>query len=416
MRFAKTLIPFLLAGVAAAACGNSSGNALKNDGAGGAAGAQTMPGCTLQPDCESCVGCMAACLCLTDNPASCELACQGMGGTGNVGQGGIGNTGNVGQGGTGNVGQGGTGNIGMGGVGNVGQGGTGAVPPTSVRECFPEVYGPGQSLIFPNYDQFNPTMGSHCQGTNQQNIDGIERVVFLGDSITFGAIPLPPLTTAADRIYRALLGDMLAARFPGVQIDNCSVNGARMEDFFSGDTQIPNCFPSTPDPRNTLVIMTMGGNDLRRFAERNDTFEQAEPELNNLVQLNREAIRWLKDPANFPNGSSVIFANIYEYTDTSADLGSCAGANLIGLGGTYLSAGPIVQFLHEAFLQTAVETGSDMIFMFEDFCGHGYRRDDPALQCYRGPGQDIWFDLTCIHPNDPGHAHIAEMFMNVVNE
>ena len=35
-------------------------------------------------------------------------------------------------------------------------------------------------------DQCAPVIGSHCVGTNHQDIDGIERVVFLGDSITVG--------------------------------------------------------------------------------------------------------------------------------------------------------------------------------------------------------------------------------------
>jgi hypothetical protein len=36
--------------------------------------------------------------------------------------------------------------------------------------------------------------------------------------------------------------------------------------------------------------------------------------------------------------------------------------------------------------------------------------------CYRGPGAEVWFDLTCIHPNPTGHDKITDMFMAVVSE
>jgi hypothetical protein len=57
-----------------------------------------------------------------------------------------------------------------------------------------------------------------------------------------------------------------------------------------------------------------------------------------------------------------------------------------------------------------------MIFLFEAFCGHGFRADDPTAPCYRGPGTATWFDATCIHPNAAGHDHIAAMFTAVIDE
>jgi hypothetical protein len=65
-------------------------------------------------------------------------------------------------------------------------------------------------------------------------------------------------------------------------------------------------------------------------------------------------------------------------------------------------------------LASLVYTG--MIFLLEDFCGHGFERDNPAAPCYRGPNTPAYFDLTCIHPNPTGHEHIRDMFMAVVNE
>ena len=67
------------------------------------------------------------------------------------------------------------------------------------------------------------------------------------------------------------------------------------------------------------------------------------------------------------------------------------------------------------FMKIAAETGTDMIFMLESFCGHGFNHNNPANECYK-PGNERWFDDTCIHPNPTGHHAIADMFMKVVDE
>ena len=75
-------------------------------------------------------------------------------------------------------GQGGASTVGVGGAG-------GAEQPLTVSQCFANAYvnAPAKG---PNYDQFGPQVGSHCLGTNHQDIDKVERVVFLGDSVTVG--------------------------------------------------------------------------------------------------------------------------------------------------------------------------------------------------------------------------------------
>ena len=70
----------------------------------------------------------------------------------------------------------------------------------------------------------------------------------------------------------------------------------------------------------------------------------------------------------------------------------------------------------EEFMSISVDNDTDMLFLLENFCGHGYNRDDPGGRCYRGPDAELWFDLTCIHPNPTGHQVIADMFMSVILE
>src|SRR3990170_2334213 len=77
-----------------------------------------------------------------------------------------------------------------------GPGGAGgdAAPPdagASIRDrCFPGLGDPAKGL--PDYDQFGTVVGAHCDGTNHQDIAGVDKVVFLGDSITEGTPPNTP--------------------------------------------------------------------------------------------------------------------------------------------------------------------------------------------------------------------------------
>ena len=71
--------------------------------------------------------------------------------------------------------------------------------------------------------------------------------------------------------------------------------------------------------------------------------------------------------------------------------------------------------LQEQYMKVAVDTKTDMMFMLEHFCGHGWNNDKATLQCYRGPNAPRWIDATCIHPNPDGHEQIAAQFMKIVD-
>lgn len=306
--------------------------------------------------------------------------------------------------------------------------------------CFPDIWDP--AVPGPNYDQFSPTVGSHCLGTNHQNIAGVERVVFLGDSVTVGTPP-----TASDEYYRARLAERLATRFglmppsdtwehaslvngtaliqSSGDFASCAKWGARTDDLMEDNSQILDCFPESERAKHTLVIMTIGGNDIAAITKAGApsggrTYAEVEVMTQEFVQKLRDAVHWLKDdPTRFPNGIDVIFSNMYEFTDATGDVTSCPAANLAGFDEAWADPQQLetlVIWANEQFMQIAVETGSDLIMMLEHFCGHGYHHDDPNGRCYRGPGTERWFDLSCIHPNPTGHQVITEMFMAVVDE
>jgi len=290
----------------------------------------------------------------------------------------------------------------------------------------------------PTYEEFEVTVGSHCQGTDHQDITDIERVVFIGDSVTVGTPP----TSSAD-FYRSELADQLVDRFgleaPEVTwkqanaltgmsstqesggFASCAEWGARNDDLMS---QLEACFANPEDfDKRTLVISTMGGNDASNLAQdaidgvpAGDLFTQ----LEQVIAYHEEALDWLVgDPDKFPNGIFVVNANVYEYTDYTVDVLSCPAADVAGFSDNpddpmlLLSS---LNLINEEYMRIAVEHGTDVVFMFEGFCGHGFKSFQDDNVCYRGPDEPNWFDFTCIHPTPTGHGALAEMFFNVISE
>jgi hypothetical protein len=190
----------------------------------------------------------------------------------------------------------------------------------------------------------------------------------------------------------------------------------------SGDKQITNCFGADKLSKKTLVIMTMGGNDiasLTKDASNGATEMQLWNKAETFVQHMRDAMAWFYEPGRFPKGVSVVFANNYEFTDGTANVQTCDVSSLAGFEKPVPAPEQLKEMIiwvNEQYMSIAKEFGSDMIFLLEEFCGHGFEKNNSMAPCYRGPGTPQWFDITCIHPNPAGHDHITDMFMAVVNE
>jgi len=244
--------------------------------------------------------------------------------------------------------------------------------------------------------------------------------------------------------YRARLAEALADRFgleepsflwKSASLDgtavvresgdfaSCAKWGARADDLLRDNTQIADCFPEDRRDERTLVVMTIGGNDISSITKaglEGEPVEDVWEQTREFVGLMRDAVEWFhEDPSRFPNGVFVIFANMFEFTDGTGDTESCPGASVAGYGGEWEdpdALADMVIWANEQYMDIAVSTGTDMVFMLESFCGHGFNYDDPSAPCYRGPGTERWFDDTCIHPNPTGHQAITDMFMAVVDE
>ncbi len=287
--------------------------------------------------------------------------------------------------------------------------GTGTGVALTAAKCFEGLTG---KVAGPDYDQFKPVLSKTCLGTHHQDIKGVQKLVFLGDSITEGTPPSLPA-----QFYRSILTEDLRKKFgASLEVKNCAAWGARMDDLLEGKKEIAECFPAAVEPKRTLVVMTMGGNDISNWAKDKLDAKTAIAEADKAVALLRAAMVWLKkDPKRFPAGVDVVLTNVYEYTDTTGDLMSCPTAAVSGMSGRWAEGAPAVVHFQEQIMKVAVDVGIDMVFLLEDFCGHGFKNDDPKNQCYRGPNTPRWFDLTCIHPNPAGHAEIARLFRAVID-
>ena len=302
--------------------------------------------------------------------------------------------------------------------------------------CLDEQFVAGISPVG-NYSMFpDVPIGSHCQGTNQQDITGVERIVFVGDSVTVGTPP-----TGAGDFYRTILSEALATEFglepPSAQWENvnaidgtsgvqesgafasCAVWGAQNGDLMG---QLEGCFTPEQFALRTLVVFTMGGNDGASIAK--DYLDGAEladvlAELDAMIAAHEMAVQWITADDKFTNGVFVVNADVYEFTDTTFDFQSCPTAGLAGFNSNPEMPEILhssLQHINEEYMRIAEENGTDVVFMSEGFCGHGFHAGDAESACYRGPGNETWFDLTCIHPTPTGHGELAQMFINTITE
>jgi lysophospholipase L1-like esterase len=330
---------------------------------------------------------------------------------------------------------------------------------TIASTCFPWVSNP--EALGPTYEESGATIGSHCLGTNHQEIAEIELVVFLGDSVTVGTPNFEHLLPTDNNHYwrNKIAKDLVSlygldkgndlswglwkswdafeqkgALNESGDFRNCAHWGGRTKDFLEGDKQLDLCFPDGGSDKKTLVLFTVGGNDFKKIVDTGsgstpeevaagylNVWAEAEAIINHL----KNAIEWLKDPVRFPNGVSIIFANPYEFTDGTGDTSSCASAEVLSGVEAWEDSealATVSTWIFMQFMDIAVSTQTDMVFMLEGFCGHGYVKAGPTSDpdayspCDAGPDAALWFDETCVHPNQDGHQAIYDMFSAVILE
>ena len=236
-------------------------------------------------------------------------------------------------------------------------------------------------------------------------------VVFAGDSITAGAG-----VSNADEDYASLLvnnagpwedweGIDLATRYPGIDVVDISQGGAwtgtvlgdQIEDF---EEQVV-----LPFEGEVLVVVTVGGNDLQSvLRDPSSVDERIEKTVDNW----REIAGYFLDAERFPDGSTVLMANVYEPTDTVGQVRGCFYG---------LDISSLLPSLHDANTRlrgVAEEEGFSALDMRGTFLGHGFHHGDPATPYYDENDPSLWLANDCIHPNPRGHHEIRAMFWRAI--
>ena len=226
---------------------------------------------------------------------------------------------------------------------------------------------------------------------------------------------------------------------------------------FSDRSTLRECVPESVTEARTLFVFTLGGNDVANMTQAGGEFtretEEGRAEIEagypsvramaqeSLIQL-EEAIRFMTDPARFPNGSYVVVGGPFEFTDGTGLVDQCQpqGIEIPGIGSIDLSwltldvaalvgfqrwADPvalrriITEFV-EGYMRIVVTYGVDYVWVMEHFCGHGYvaagAEPDMDNPCYRPDDPTLWFDASCTHPNDAGHEALFRLFRDVIAE
>ncbi len=236
-------------------------------------------------------------------------------------------------------------------------------------------------------------------------------VIFLGDSITAGA----GAGDEAER-YASLLvhntttwpdwdGIDLATRYPGIDVVNVSGGGAWTGTVLNEQLERFEALSPLPFEGEVLVVITVGGNDLQSvLLDPGGVEERIEKTVGNW----REMAEYFLDEQRFPDGATVLMANVYEPTDAVGQAGSCFYG---------LDISSLLPSLHDANTQLrglAEEGGFSALDMRGTFLGHGFNHSDSSAPHYDDADPSLWMRNDCVHPNPRGHHEIRAMFWRAI--
>ena len=237
-------------------------------------------------------------------------------------------------------------------------------------------------------------------------------VIFLGDSITAGAG-----SPGDDEDYVRLLvnntntwpdwnGKDLSTRFPGIEVMDFSQGGSWTGTVLNEQIALLEEQVTFPVEGEVLVVITVGGNDLQSVLLNPSIVEER---LEKTVGNWQKIAEYFLDEHRFPDGSTVLMANVYEPTDTVGQAGNCFyGFNISTL----------LPSLHEAnmrFRALAEELSFSVLDMRGIFLGHGFNHNDPNTPYYDESDPSLWLANDCIHPNPRGHHEIRAMFWQAID-
>lgn len=286
-----------------------------------------------------------------------------------------------------------------------------------------------------DYAVFDPVIGRHCRGTDHQAIVDVEQVVFVGDALATGSAQEQIHLAESMRVQTAIaLAEHYGSRPPAPEwygLDPltgrpalrrsgdfiaCADPLAEVSDLLDGPRILADCLLPEERERRTLFIVTVGIKDVKRLtgmlaegAEDGQILSAAGQSVDALER----ALRWMKDPARFPAGSFVVFSNVPDWTDGRGDTAACRGWPALP-NDRQRFFGRMLAHINGQYMRIAVEQDADLVFMQEQFCGHGIHFRQPDPLCLGMP--ERWIQRDCRFLNPEGDAALARLFWAVITD
>jgi lysophospholipase L1-like esterase len=248
------------------------------------------------------------------------------------------------------------------------------------------------------------------------------RLIVMGDSISTGTgASMPPLS------YYALLSANANATWPtamstdlathyghAVPVLDVAVGGATTSTMRSN--QIPSLRTRLPPPvmGHSIVVITIGGNDLQAVIASGG--DPAGAPLDTAVQNIRTVITYLRDPANFPDGTSIYLAAVYDPSDGEGQISMSQdhSAMTCFFGLSLPAFIPALDAWRARYIGLGQELHFSVIDALGYFHGHGHNYMHTDNPYYHADDPTYWF-YDCIHPNDRGHHELRRIFYEAID-
>lgn len=226
------------------------------------------------------------------------------------------------------------------------------------------------------------------------------RVVVLGDSIfTCVTAGGPDAAGCATKIVHNWVSENVGP----AAYENYSVNGAVTHDIPDEQlAQIPVGMPG-----HTLVLIYIGGNDLSEyiFASDEDTvagYMEKRPELD---QNWADIFAFLQDPANFPDGTTIMMNTQYNPFD------DCT-APPYNLSETKIEM--LAMYNADLVAKADAQDNAYIADQHTPFLGHGHHYNVDSCPFYQ-PDSEYWMTaLDLIHPYGNGHVNIGDEIVAIL--
>jgi lysophospholipase L1-like esterase len=233
------------------------------------------------------------------------------------------------------------------------------------------------------------------------------RMIFFGDSLfdCFGLDGGRDAPSCSARLSHEYMADLYA---PGATYENLAVSGAVTRDV------VNNQMPGAPVgmPGHALVVIWVGGNDISGLLLSSDADAEAtyRDELAPEFEMLWDAMTdWVNDPANFPDGATLIINTQFNpFDDCSADPFAFMSP---------LKTQLLAEYNDALRARVDAQPNTYLADQFPIFLGHGHHYGTAECPHYEAD-TPYWMigGADLVHPNGLGHVSMASTLNGAIDE